>query len=154
MASSLTILRVLVLLLAVAPGLQARPRVMSDAEMDEVCAKGSTGFEVDPVAVNRLVFEFSRPTSLGHVSANGTISVEVLPNASGRTVIMGPPITSPNGAPTSIQVVNGTVSIREDVTVNLETLPGMLRALQQNRLVLPAGFNPLSRPSLGMGGPH
>ena len=48
--------------------------------------------------------------------------------------------------------MNATVRVRGDLNVNLQTLPSVLSALQQNRLVLPPGFNPLAGTMQGMGG--
>ena len=67
------------------PILQARPREMADAEMDQVCAKGSTGPSLNPVAINQLVFQFTQATSLGQVSGSGSVLVQVSPNASGNS---------------------------------------------------------------------
>ena len=145
----------LVLLCALAPMLPAQPHVMADEEMDQVCAKGSTGVDVDPVVLNQMVFEFSRQTSLGLVSASGAISVEMIPNSSGKSpIFQGTPITVASGTPTTpgstpitisptdLQVANGTVRVTGDLNINMQTLPSVLRALQQNRLVLPPGFSP------------
>ena len=151
-----------VVLFALAPLLQAQPRVLADEEMDQVCAKGSTGLSVDPAALNQMFFEISRQTSLGQVTGSGTVSVEVIPNPSGKTqVIVGAPSNIPSGTQaalgsslaTSLQVVNGTVRISSDVTIAMQMLPSALLALQQNRVVLPPGFNPVAG-SLGLGGMH
>ena len=170
-------------LCAMSPMLQAQPRLLADEEMDQVCAKGSAGLSVDPVALNQMVFEFSRQTSLGQVSGSGAISVEAIPNSSGKSqFLLGPPLAVPGGAqppagsalapraaasaasagavpldaiaipPTDLQVVNGTVRVRGDLNVTLQTLPSVLSALQQHRLVLPPGFNPLTGAIQGVGG--
>ena len=140
---------------ALSPRLQARPRLLADAEMDQVCAKGSTGFNVDSAVLNQMIFDFSRQTPLGQVSGSGAISVEVIPNTTGKSQILvgAPPTvgtpTTTGATPivipaTNIQAVNGTVQVSGDLNINMQTLPGVLRALQQNRLVLPPGFNSFS----------
>jgi hypothetical protein len=164
-------------LLAAPPVLRAQPRLLEDEEMDQVCAKGSTGFDVDPAALQQMVFDFHRQTSLGLVTVSGKISTEVIANPSGKPqILLGLPGAVAGGggtaarsamAPaamsaasgssagvtaldaiqiptTDFQVVNGIVRVRGDVNVEMQTLPSVLRALQQNRLLLPAGFNPLS----------
>ena len=154
-------------LFALSPMLQAQPRLMADEEMDQVCAKGSAGLTVDPVALNQMVFEFSRQTSLGQVSGSGVISVEVIPSASGKSqVLLSPPKTGSGGAqttagstpiaipPTDLQVVNGTVRVSGNLNINMQVLPSVLSALQQNRVVLPPGFNPWAGTMQGMGGMH
>lgn len=162
----------LAVLCVFSPKLQARPRLMADEEMDQVCAKGSTGLNVDSLALNQMVFEFSRQTALGRVSGSAVISVEVIPNALGKSPLMlSPAMTVPGGVrsaqaramaapaafdaidipPTNIQVMNGRVIVRTDVNINMQTIPSVLRALQQNRLVLPSGFNPLAGYIQGMG---
>jgi hypothetical protein len=171
------ILRVLLIpscvaaLLAFSPSVQATPRMMDDDELDQVCAKGSDGYEVNAVAVHQMVFDLHQQTSVGRVNCTGVIVTEVLPGESGRTqVTLGSPrlaagntpsstrhilITSPvvqsarsaaasagvDIISTDIQIVNGTVRIRGDINVDVQALPGSLRALQQNQLVLPRGFN-------------
>ena len=140
----------LAVLCAVSPVLQAKPRVMADAEMDEVCAKGSTGFNVDSAALNQMVFAFSQATSLGQVSGSGAVTVEVIPNASGQSqFLIGTPTTAGATLATDLRVVNGTVQVTGNLNINMQALPSVVNALQQNRLVLPPGFNPLG---LGVGG--
>ena len=144
----------LALLCIFAPALQAKPRVMADEDMDEVCAKGSTGISVDSVTLNQVI-SFSQQTSFGMVSGSGTISVEVIPNSAGKTTVFsGSPVTvgvpTKSGAtpiaisPTEVQVMNGTVQISGSLNVNMQTLPSVQNSLQQNQLVLPPGFNPFS----------
>ena len=133
--------------------LQAQPRVLADEEMDQVCAKGSAGFNVDSVALNQMVFDFSRQTSLGWVSGSGSINVEALSNPSGKSQIsVGPQTTTGSALATDLQVVNGTVRVTGDVNINMQTLPAVQRALQQNRLVLPPGLNLWAGAVAGMGG--
>ena len=147
------------------PLLQAQPRLMADEEMDQVCAKGSAGPSVDPVVLNQMIFNFSRQTSLGQVSGSGAITVEALPNTSGKSqILVGPtppvaggtpiaagstPITIPT---TDLQVVNGTVRVSGDLNITLQTLPGVMHTLQQNRPMLPTGFNSLAGTLQGIGG--
>ena len=124
---------------------------MADEELDQVCAKGSTGFNVDSVALNQMVFDFSRQTPLGQVSGSGTMTVEVIPNSLGKSQIhVGSPTLAGSALATEIQVVNGTVRVSGDLNINMQTLPSVLRALQQNRVVLPPGFNPLAGTLQGM----
>jgi len=154
---------------------------MADAEMDQVCAKGSAGLNVDPAALNQMVFAFSRQTSLGQVSGSGVITVETIPNSASKSqILLGPPVTAPSGAqttpgaalaraagaagggavpldasgilPTNLQVVNGTVRVTGDLNITMQTLPSVLSAMQQNRLVLPPGFNPMAGTLPGIGG--
>ena len=151
---------------ALAPRLQAQPHLLADAELDQVCAKGTAGFNVDPSAINQMIFSFSRQTSLGQVTGSGSITVEVIASAAGKSQItLGPSLTIPGGAPTAtgatpitispteLQVVNGTVQVSGSLTIDMQTLPSVTRALQQNRVVLPPGFNPLGAMS-GLGWVH
>src|SRR5580765_8021740 len=86
------------LLIALSPMLQARPRLMADEEMDQVCAKGSAGLNVDPVAISQMVVAFSRQTPLGRVSGSGSIRVEVIPSSSGKSPMqLGQPIMVAGG---------------------------------------------------------
>ena len=133
--------------------------------MDQVCAKGSAGPNVDPVALNQMVFQFSRQTALGQVSCSGVINVEVIASSSGKSQVqLGSSLVPPSGVPTVtksapvtipptvLQVVNGTVRVSGDVTITMQTLPGVLQALQQNRVVLPVGLNSMAGGFQGMGG--
>jgi hypothetical protein len=161
-------------LLAISPPAQAQPRVMEDDEMDQVCAKGSDGYEVSAVAVHQMVFDFHQQTSVGQVNCTGVIVTEIIPNVSGNTQITVGPARSAAGSsqsatrttlttvvspsataigagfeisPTDIQIANGTVRIRGDINIDVQALPGSLRALEQNRLIMPAGFNLTASPA-------
>jgi len=139
----------LLVLCALAPVVQAHPRLLADAEMDQVCAKGLADYSVNSVAFNQMFFNFSRATSLGQVSGSGQLNLSLIPSVSGKTQISfgspSPAGTTPVTIPaTDIQVVNGTVQVTGDLTINMQTLPSVMRALQQNRVVLPPGFNPLA----------
>lgn len=143
------ILRCVVVLCALATVVEANPRLLADYEMDQVCAKGSADYSVNSVAFNQMFFNFSRATSLGQVSGSGQLNLSLIPSVSGKTQItFGSPTTlgtTPVTIPaTSIQVVNGTVQVTGDLTIDMQTLPSVMRALQQNRVVLPPGFNPLA----------
>ena len=128
---------------------QAQPRLLADAEMDQICAKGLPDYSVSSVAFDQMFFNFSRATSLGQVSGSGLLNLSLVPSVSGKTQIsFGSPSaagTTPVTIPaTDIQVVNGTVQVTGDLTINMPTLPSVMRALQQTRVVLPPGFNPLA----------
>ncbi|MEI6083046.1 MAG: hypothetical protein WCS70_01965 [Verrucomicrobiota bacterium] len=147
------------LLFALVPMLQAQPHLMADEEMDQVCAKGSVGVSVDPVALNQIFFQFSRLSSLGLVAGSGSVTVDVIPSASGKTqVILGSPVTvgTPGASlPTSVQVMNGSIRITGNLNINLDTLPSIVSALQKNQVALPPGFNPLAGGGMqGLGAMH
>lgn len=131
------------------PLVQAQPRLLADCEMDQICAKGLADYSANSVAFNQMSFNFSRATSLGQVSGSGLLNLSLIPSESGKTQIsFGSPSTAgttPVTLPaTDIQVVNGTVQVTGDLIINMQTLPSVMRALQQNRVVLPPGFNPLA----------
>lgn len=119
----------------------AKPRVMSDAEMDEVCAKGTEGIEVSMVSVQEIMFQVQKQTSLGKVSSSGTLKTEFLPTSSSSqiTTTASASALGTGVSPLQIQITGGTVRMLGDVNVTVDALPRALRALE-NRLLLPGGL--------------
>lgn len=121
------------------------PREMNDAELDEVCAKGSAGFDLSSVAIHDMLLSFSRESSLGLVSGSGRFQIESSAMGSGQTRISigGQPVgtgtmTTGAEAPTiSIQTVRGTVRITGDLDVAVDAVPQTLQAIERNGLVIP-----------------
>jgi hypothetical protein len=122
--------------------------------MDQVSARGLTTRTTTTAATFRqLNFDFSRQTSLGTVSGTGRINVEIVPNSTGNSQsAVGTPSLAKSVLVTDVQVVNGAVRVTGDLAITLQTLPGVLRTLQQNRPVLPPGFNPLTGIGPALGG--
>jgi hypothetical protein len=143
-----SVVSVMALGLMVAGSLEAtgQPRVMNDAEMDEVCAKGTAGIDISMASVQEMVFQFQRHTSFGTVTGAGTIRTEFLPSASQASQALhamaasASPLANVTGLePLQFQVVGATVRMIGDVNIAVDAAPRALRALE-NRLVLPGGL--------------
>ena len=69
----------------------AIPHAMSDEELDQVCAGGSSGFNVAMPVIEDMVYQFSHTTPIGQV--NGSVQVEVQGDPSHVTVSPSVPAT-------------------------------------------------------------
>lgn len=62
--------------LALQAPVMAVPRLMSDEELDLVCAKGSRNFDFDMVTIRELIFQFAHHSAVAQVVASGVLRIE------------------------------------------------------------------------------
>jgi hypothetical protein len=122
----------------------AAPRELSDAEMDEVCAKGSTGFDVDLRTIHELVMSFTHHTAVAQVA--GTILWRVEANTADPAqvqVLVGSQPLAPNTPltlqaiqPIQIRAVNAAVRVTGDLNLSIKTSAAMTRTLARHQGIL------------------
>ena len=127
-----------------APHANAAYREMNDAQMDEVCAKGTTGFDVDLTTVQQMVMNFSQNSAVAQVSgsllwrveANTTDPARVQVTVGSQPVALNTSFTTETLQPIQIRAVDAAVRATGDLNISIQTSAALTRALARQHAVL------------------
>jgi hypothetical protein len=121
-------------LLVGAAGQCPAARLMTDEEMDEVCARGSRGFEVDVAGIREMAFEFSRRGPFGEITGHGVLQVETALNGTAQVNV---DVTG-TGHFIEVHAADATVRLTGDIDIQFSALPRTIHAVQRNQLLISA----------------
>ncbi len=143
-------------LVASAPQAGAAPRRLSDAELDRVCAKGSTGTGDHLIPLRAIQFDFQHAGTATQVAGSGRLLVEAntadparVQIASGQSLRL---TRNPQGGFSSIaggtafrgvqiRADDAAVRVTADFDVSVKTASNQtLRSSRDNALMRPAGL--------------
>ncbi len=123
---------------------QAAPRELNDAEMDEICAKGTTGFDVDLATIHEMVMAFSHHSAVAQVAgtilwtveANTTDPAQVQVLVGSQPVTPDTPITPQAIQPIQIRAIDAAVRVTGDLNISVKTPPSITRVLERQQAML------------------